>query len=254
VIGARELSITLGGTPALRGASVEFGPGWTAIVGPNGAGKSTLLRALAGLIRPDAGSVTLDGRPVADWPARERAARLAWLAQQGETSGELTVREVVQLGRLARLGLFGRPDAADERLVAQALADTESAAWQARRLAALSGGERQRVLLARALAVDAPTLLLDEPTTHLDPPHQVALVRLLRRKAAAGLTIVSVLHDLPLALLAERLVVMAQGRIRADGPSDDPALRAALIDVFGGAIRIERVAGRWVSIADLGSQ
>ncbi len=248
---AEGVSVALGSTKALQDVSFAVPPGWTAIVGPNGAGKSTLLRALAGLQRVDAGEVRLGGKPLAQWPLRERARKIAWLAQQGETSGELSVREVVHLGRLPTLGLFGAPTAHDEARVDQALADAECAPWQQRRLHELSGGERQRVLLARALAVDAPLLLLDEPTTHLDPPHQVALVRLVQRQVRAGVTVLSVLHDLSLALLADRLVVMDAGRIRAEGSRDDPALHAALIDVFAAAIRIVRIESRWVAIPHL---
>jgi len=248
---ADSLSVSLGSTRALDDVSVAFEPGWTAIVGPNGAGKSTLLRALAGLQAPQLGGVRLNGRAVRDWPDRERASRVAWLGQQAETTGELTVREVVQLGRLPHHGLFGAATARDESIVDAAMHDAECSAWQARRLNELSGGERQRVLIARALAVDAAVLLLDEPTTHLDPPHQIALVQLLRRRAAAGVTVVSVLHDLALALLAERVVVLQKGRLCAVGGSDDPALHRTLVDVFGGAIRIERVGLRWVPVANL---
>ena len=101
------------------------------------------------------------------------------------------------------------------------------------------------------LAVDAPALLLDEPTTHLDPPHQIALVMLLRRQAAVGVAVVSVLHDLALALLADRVVVLEGGRLRASGRSDDPTLHEVLTAVFGGAIRIERIGERWVPLANL---
>ena len=245
------VSVALGSTQALREVSLALAPGWTAIVGPNGAGKSTLLRVLAGLQPVDAGTVRFNGQPLGAMRARDRAAQIAWLAQQGEASGELTVRELVQLGRLARLGLFTAPGVADEARVDAAMHDAECSAWQQRRLNELSGGERQRVLLARALAVDAPWLLLDEPTTHLDPPHQVALVRLVRRQVHAGTTVVSVLHDLSLALLADTLVVMQQGEIRAHGAHDDPHLHAALIDVFDGAIRIERFGARWIAIPDV---
>jgi iron complex transport system ATP-binding protein len=248
---ARELSVRLGSTQALNDVSLALQPGWTAIVGPNGAGKSTLLRVLAGLQKPDAGEVRLGGKPLAQWPPRERAMHMAWLAQQGEASGELTVREVVHLGRLPRLGLFTAPTAADEARVDRAMADAECTPWQQRRLHELSGGERQRVLLARALAVDAPLLLLDEPTTHLDPPHQVALVRLVQRQVRTGVTVVSVLHDLSLALLADRLIVMDHGRIVAEGSRDDPALHAALVKVFAGAIRIVALESRWVAVPHL---
>ena len=250
---ADSLGVSLGSTRALDDVSVEFQPGWTAIVGPNGAGKSTLLRALAGLQPPQSGSVHLHGRTLSSWTDRERATRIAWLGQQAETTGEMTVREVVQLGRLPHHGLFGAPTVQDESVVDAAMQDAECSAWQTRRLHELSGGERQRVLIARALAVDAAILLLDEPTTHLDPPHQIALVQLLRRRAAAGVTVISVLHDLAFALLADRLIVLDHGRLRVIGRSDDPALHAALIDVFGGAIRIERVGTRWVPVANLAS-
>ena len=249
---AVSVSVALGSTPALRGVSLAVPAGWTAVVGPNGAGKSTLLRVLAGLQAPDAGVVELDGLALAKWRTRELARRVAWLAQQGEAQGELTVREVVQLGRLPALGLFGAPSARDEACVDAALRDAECAAWQARRLDQLSGGERQRVLLARALAVGAATLLLDEPTTHLDPPHQVALLRLIRRQVQAGTTVVSVLHDLTLAFLADTLVVMQGGAVVARGGCDDPAVHAALREVFEHAIRIERHGPRWIALPDLG--
>ena len=251
LLALHDVKVALGGRPVLHGVSLRLAPGWTAVVGPNGAGKSTLLRTLCGLQPPDAGHVELEGRPLPRWKPGERARRLAWMAQQAEAGGELTVREVVHLGRLPHLGLFAAPGPADEDVVQQAMAQTECAAWQHRRLHQLSGGERQRVLLARALAVQAPLLLLDEPTTHLDPPHQVALVRLLQQQARAGTTVVSVLHDLPLALQADRVVVMAEGRVRAEGGRDDPSLHAALVEVFGGAIRIERVGALWVAIPRL---
>ena len=245
-----NLRVELGGRPVLHDVSLSLERGWTAIVGPNGAGKSTLLRALAGLLPAAAGRVLLEGRALADWPPRERARRIAWLAQQADAGGELTVRDVVGLGRLPHLGLFAMPGAADTAAVDAAMAATACSEWQHSRLQTLSGGERQRALLARALAVQAPLLLLDEPTTHLDPPHQVALVRLLRRLAATQV-VVSVLHDLALALQADRLLVLRQGRIEAAGAHDDPAVHAALVRVFGGALRIERLGGRFIAVPDL---
>ena len=250
-LSAHRVSVALGSTQALRDVSLTLRAGWTAIVGPNGAGKSTLLRALAGLQRVDAGSVSFGGKAIGQWHARALAQQLAWLAQQGDATGELTVREVVHLGRLPQLGLFTAPGPADEACVNAALVDTECTAWQHRRLHELSGGERQRVLLARTLATGAPWLLLDEPTAHLDPLHQVSLVRLLRREAGRGKAVVSVLHDLSLALLADRLVVLAEGRVRAEGVPGSPELHAALVDVFGGALRIERLGGRWITVAEL---
>jgi iron complex transport system ATP-binding protein len=247
------LALELGGRPVVDAVTLAFEPGrWCAIVGPNGAGKSTLLGLLAGLRRADAGRVWLQGRDLADWPLRQRAQRMAWLSQQGEADGDIAVRDVVRLGRLPRHGLLGTPDGTDEAAVDAAMAETECRALADRRLSALSGGERQRVLLARALAVGAPVLLLDEPTTHLDAPHQRALCRSLRERAQAGGTVVSVMHDLTLALGAHRVLVMQQGRIVADGAPHEPTLHAALADVFDGAFGIAPVATaagpRWVAV------
>jgi iron complex transport system ATP-binding protein len=247
---ARELAIALGGQPVLRGVSCTLGRGWTAIVGPNGAGKSTLLRVLAGLLPADAGTVLLDGRPLREVSPRQRGQRMAWMAQQGEVTGELTAREIVHLGRLPHLGLLAAPGAADEAAVDAAMDATECSAWQHRRLHELSGGERQRVLLARTLATQASVLLLDEPTTHLDPQHQVGLARLFRRLGATH-TVVSVLHDLPLALHADRLLVLRAGRVEAAGAHDEPLLHRALVAAFDGAIRIEAGGARPVALPRL---
>ncbi|HEY7371399.1 MAG TPA: ABC transporter ATP-binding protein [Polyangia bacterium] len=248
---AAGIRVSLGATRAVDDVTVDVQPGWTAIVGPNGAGKSTLLRVLAGLQAPQAGEVRLDGQPLGDWTPRERGRRIAWLAQQAAATGDLTAREIVLLGRLPHVGLVASPSAADEAAADRAMEEAECTAWRDRRPHQLSGGERQRVLLARALAVEAPLLLLDEPTTHLDPPHQAALARLLRRRAAAGTTVVSVLHDLSLALVADRVVLMDNGRIRAEGAADDARLHAALVDTFEGAIRVERAGGRWIAFPHL---
>ena len=242
-LSAQGLAVRLGRGPVLQDITMDIHAGWTALVGPNGAGKSTLLRALAGLQPLAAGQVQLNGRALPAWPAGERAQQLAWLAQQAEVTGELTVRETVELGRIARLGLLGTPGPADAAAVDRAMATTECSAWAGRRLHELSGGERQRVLLARVLATEAPLLLLDEPTTHLDAPHQVALARLFRRLAqpAAGDTqraVVTVLHDLPIALRADHVLVMQAGRVVAAGAPTSPDLHRALEKVFQGAVRV----------------
>jgi iron complex transport system ATP-binding protein len=254
MIAAQSVSARLGGRPVLQGVDLQFGPGWTALVGPNGAGKSTLLRVLAGLLPASAGRVHWQGRALDQHSARDRGRGIAWLAQQGEASGDLTSRDIVRLARLPHTGLTGAFTAADEAAVDAALAETEASALADRRLHELSGGERQRVLLARVLAVGAQVLLLDEPTTHLDAPHQRALLGGLLQRARAGAAVVSVLHDLSLALAADRVIVLAQGRVRADGPPQDATLRAELEAVFEHAIRIEAVAGgatgttRWVAL------
>ncbi|HET9644499.1 MAG TPA: ABC transporter ATP-binding protein [Burkholderiaceae bacterium] len=250
---AQGIHAYLGDKAVLTGVSVRLTAGrWTTIVGPNGAGKSTLLRVLAGLLSPRHGDVHLLGRALGAWSGPERAMQVAWLSQHGEGPTELTVRDVVHLGRLPHLGLFGSPGPEDEAIVQQAMQQAECIDWEDRPLSELSGGERQRVLLARALAVRAPVLLLDEPTTHLDPPHQVALVRLLRRLVRdEGLAVASVLHDLSLALQADHIVVMAAGRVHAEGDCGDARVHRALVEVFKGAVRVERSGDQWVTLPDV---
>ena len=253
---AEALSLRLGGRRVVNAVSMALHGGeWAALVGPNGAGKSTLLQLLAGLRDADSGIVDLAGRGLTHWPARARAQQLAWLSQQGEADGDIAAADVVRLGRLPWHGLFGAPDTSDEAAVAAAMAETACAEFAGRRLNELSGGERQRVLLARALAVGSRVLLLDEPTTHLDAPHQLALLRSLVARARRGAAVLSVLHDVTLALAADRVLVMDRGRLVADGAPADAALRAALVAVFGAAFSVERVASaagpRWVALPAL---
>ena len=231
----------------MQGVDAAFPTGWTAVVGPNGAGKSTLLRAMAGLLPLERGGVRLEGRTLAEWSARERGRRIAWMAQSADTAADLCARDVVMLGRIPHLGLVGAPTAQDEAAVEAAMRTTECDAFAFRRLSELSGGERQRVLLARALAVQAPVLLLDEPTAHLDPPHQVALARLCRALARSQV-VVSVLHDLNLALQANRLLVLRDGRSVAHGACDDPTIHRALEAVFAGALRVQPAGSSWTAV------
>ena len=240
ILQAKGLELMRGPRRVVHDFSAALHAGeWVAIVGPNGAGKSTLLSALAGLHPVAGGEIRLQDRPFASFSAPARAKLIAWIAQQGESSGEISVIDVVRLGRLPHHGLFGAPTAADEAAVLAAMQETECAEFAERRLSALSGGERQRVLLARALAVQAPILLLDEPTTHLDAPHQRALLRSVHQRVRCGCAAAVVLHDLTLALMADRLWVIDQGRLIADAAPSDPALQAALVEVFDHAIVIE---------------
>jgi len=230
---ARGVAVLRGGRRVLDGVSAAFHSGeWTAVVGPNGAGKSTLLAVLGGLLHPVEGEVRLAGRPIRDLTDRDRARRLTWFGQTSSHEGDIAAREAVRLGRLPRFGLFGAPGAADDAAVAAALEETESRSFAERRLGELSGGERQRVLLSRAFAAEAQVALYDEPTIHLDAPHQRRLIRSLLARAHRGAAVVSVLHDLTLALAADRLIVMAEGRISADGAPALDAVRAALTAVF----------------------
>jgi ABC-type cobalamin/Fe3+-siderophores transport system ATPase subunit len=220
---------------------------WTSIVGPNGAGKSTLLKVLAGLLA-HGGEVTLLGQPMAALPARQRARQLSWLGQSETSADDLTVIDVAMLGRLPHQAWLGAPGPADHAAVEEALKATQAWEWRDRPLGELSGGERQRVLLARALAVQAEVLLMDEPLANLDPPHQADWLTLVRRLVAQGRTVVSVLHEVSMALHADEMVILAQGRIRHQGACADAATHRALEDVFGGRVRIHALQGQWVAL------
>ena len=248
---AHDVRAALGGTQVLHGISLDLPRSrWTSVVGPNGAGKSTLLKVLARLL-PHQGQVRLLGQPLESLSGRVRAQQLAWMGQ-GETGGDdLTVWDVALLGRLPHQPWLAPASAQDVQAVERALRATQAWDWRARALGQLSGGERQRVLLARALAVEAQVLLMDEPLTNLDPPHQADWVQLVRALVAAGRTVVSVLHEVSMALQSDDLVVMAQGRVRHHGPSSDPATHAALLDVFDHRIRIHALAGQWVALPAL---
>jgi iron complex transport system ATP-binding protein len=221
-LSCQNLSVGYGTRTVLDRLSLDMPVGcWTAVVGPNGCGKSTLLRALAGLMPPRSGAIFLHGRNLSTWPRRERARRLARLAQ-ASGSTDLTASEVVGLGRFAHSGWLASRKAEDDAAMDRAMTATGSLAWAQRRLSSLSGGERQRVYLARALAVEAPVLLLDEPTTHLDPPHQEDVVRLLREQAhRSKVCVVSAIHDLSLALAADRLIVLGDKGLIGHGTIPD---------------------------------
>nr|WP_315427559.1 ABC transporter ATP-binding protein [uncultured Albidiferax sp.] len=239
---------SLSKAPILHGIDAAFGTGrWTSIVGPNGAGKSTLLKVLAGLL-PFTGGVELLGRPLASFPGRQRAQTLAWLGQGEASADDLTVWDVAMLGRLPHRAWLAAPTAADHAAVEQALRSTQAWDWRERALGQLSGGERQRVLLARALAVQAPVLLMDEPLANLDPPHQTDWLLLVRDLVARGHTVVSVLHEVSIALQANDMLVLAGGRVQHAGLCDDPATHRALEQVFDQRITIQRLSDQWIAL------
>lgn len=245
-IEARAVSYRYAGAadPAVAGLDLTLTPGeLVAVVGPNGAGKSTLLALLSGWLEPSDGGVLLDGRPLGRLAARERGRSLAYLPQRVAPLYDLTVEDMVLGGRYPHRAAVAGVSPADRAAVSAALDATHTSDLAHRPFSELSGGERQRVLLARALATESRVLLLDEPTTHLDAPHQVALGRLARRLAPTH-AIVSVLHDLPLALAADRVLVMVGGRVTAYGDAADPSLHAALVTAFDGAVQVRTIDGR----------
>ena len=245
---ARAVEAGYGARRVLRGVDLALSSGGLiALVGPNGAGKSTLLRALAGLIRLSAGAVLLDGVDVMTRSRAALASRIAVVPQTFDTLFPFTVREIVGLGRSARLGLFARPTAADAGAVERAIAEQELGPLGDRRVDALSGGERQRVVLAMALAQEASVLLLDEPTAHLDPSHQRGvLLRVGELARTRGVITLAVLHDLNLAARAARVVVIDGGVIVADGPPATALAADVVSRVFGDGLAVSQVGDRTV--------
>jgi len=250
---ARRVIAAYGSRVVLRECDLRVDSGeLVAIVGPNGAGKSTLLRVCAGLIRPSAGEVRIDDVRLDGLSRAALAKRIAVVPQLLETLFPFTVREIVGLGRTARLGLLGRPGAADHAVVESSLSTLDLVSLADRRIDALSGGERQRAVLAMALAQEADVLLLDEPTVHLDPGHQVATLELVRRLARErSIAILAVLHDLNLALaLATRVVVMDRGKVVSDGAPSATLTAERVRAVFGAALDVVSHQGRVFVVPD----
>ena len=242
----RDLRVQLGGRSVLNGIDLDINAGrWTCVVGPNGAGKSTLLRALAGLL-PHSGRVLWQGQALGALSGRDRALQLSWLGQGEASTMDLRVWDVAMLGRLPHQGWLGAPTDKDAEMVEAALKATQAWDWRERTLGELSGGERQRVLLARAMAGNAPLMLMDEPLANLDPPHQVDWLEQVHCLIAQGTTVVSVLHEIGMALHAHEVIVLDEGRVCHHGACSDPATHAAIESVFNHRIRICALDGQWV--------
>jgi iron complex transport system ATP-binding protein len=232
---ATAVAVRYGERAALQPTSFELEPGqFVALVGPNGAGKSTLLKALAGLV-PHAGDVDWQGQPLAALGADARARTVAYLPQSPTVHWPLPTRELVALGRLPHRAYAASGKTDDEAAVDWALASTATAAFAERSVDRLSVGERARVLLARALAVRAPVLLVDEPIAVLDPYHQLQVMEVLRAYASAGSAaanrplVVAVLHDLALAArFCDRVLLLDGGRLAADGTPEETLTADAL--------------------------
>jgi len=233
-LAAENLTLIRGGAGVLHGVSAALQPGQiTAICGPNGAGKSSLLLALAGLITPDQGAVTLDVNSLAELHPRARAQRIGYLPQEGEVAWDLSVRNVVALGRLPH-----RDEDASQ--IDGALEATHLTGLQDRPVSTLSGGERARALLARVFAGCPEWVLADEPLAALDFYHQLEVLAALRAAAKLGQGVVLVLHDLALAMNhADRVLVLDKGRLHADGAPEQALSIGNIMQVWG-------VAARWL--------
>ncbi len=248
---ARRLRVRLGGREVLGGLDLDLPQGqWTSVVGPNGAGKSTLLKTLAGLL-PFEGEVLWRGQAIDSIARRQRAQTVAWFGQGEQAMDDLRAHDVVMLGRLPHLDLLRTPCADDQAAVAWALQAMQAWDWRDRSLGSLSGGERQRVLLARALATQAPIVLMDEPLNNLDPTHQVDWLTLVRALLAQGTTVLSVLHDLGMALHADRLLVLQDGQLLHQGQAADEATHRALEAVFAHRVQVRVLEGRAVVLPRL---
>jgi iron complex transport system ATP-binding protein len=235
-----SLSVELGATLALDGVSAEISAGeWVALIGPNGAGKSTLLRAAAGLVGYS-GAISLDGDEVSRLARRTIARRLAFVPQTPLLPPGMRVAEYVLLGRTPHIGAYGYESAADLEAARRAIARLELGPFASRRLQTLSGGEQQRVVLCRALAQEAPLLLLDEPTSSLDIGRQQQALELLSTlREQEELTVLSAMHDITLAAqYADRLVVLSGGRLVAAGPPGEIANAELLAEHYGARVQV----------------
>jgi iron complex transport system ATP-binding protein len=230
--GARE--------PALDGVHLCVARGTLyAVLGPNGSGKSTLLRLVLGVLRPDAGVVRIEGRPIEAWGRRELALRIGVVAQSEELVFPVTVHEMVGMGRYPHLGPFRRAGRADHEAVERAMARCDVTGFAARLVSTLSGGERQRVRVARALAQEPDALVLDEPTAALDMAHEMAVFELLAGLCAEGATIVVVTHNINLAArYADRLLLLDGGRVAAEGRPADVLTRKTIERVYGWPVQV----------------
>lgn len=240
-LAAEGLRFGYGERPVLNGLSLRIDAGeMVALLGRNGAGKSTLLNLVTGVRRPQAGRIEVDGRALASLPPRERAAKIAMVAQSPSIPYAFTLREWVSLGRTPYLSPLRGERREDAEAVERAMREAGIAEMAERLVGEVSGGERQRAALAQALAQDPALLLLDEATAHLDVHHQMALLGLVRRlNRESGLTVIAAIHDPNLAALwFDRLVFLHAGKVFADGPPAE-VLRAEVLEtVFGCRVQI----------------
>ncbi len=235
---ARNISVAIRGRELVSHASLHLSGGeLVGLIGPNGAGKSTLLRAMLGIRKSEAGEVLLNDKQFSALPSRERARSVAFLPQERRVEWRLPAYDIVMLGRYPHQTTFGGASREDRAAVDRAIEAVDGDDLRDRPVAVLSGGERTRILLARALAVEAPLMLVDEPIAALDPYHQLHVMEILRDRARWGAGVLAVIHDLALAeRFMDRLILMNSGEIVADGPPRSvltPELLASVYRIGG---------------------
>lgn len=247
-----KVGVTLGRRAVVQDVSARFAAGTlTGIVGPNGAGKSTLARAMLALV-PATGRVLLDGQDVAATPRAALARQVAYLPQGQTLHWPLSVERLVGLGRLPHLAPMSRIANTDSAAIAHAMERADVLDLKDRIATELSGGERARALFARALAVEAPALIADEPLASLDPGHQIDVMELLRAEADGGALVIAVLHDLTMAArYCDRLLLVDGGTVVADGTPAEVLTAERLRSVYGIDARVE-TGGAWPTVTTFG--
>ena len=239
-LGFECVNVRYGSQEALHALDETVRPGeWLCLIGPNGAGKSSVLRAVAGLVKYR-GIITVDGAPIDLRSPRRRAAMVAYVPQSPLMPDDMTGAEYVLLGRNPYVTYFGTETKHDRALVTDVLYRLDLTQFADRRLGTLSGGERQRLVIARAIAQEAPILLLDEPTSALDIGHQQQALELVDRlRREHGLTVVSAMHDLTLAgLYADRLSLLHQGHVVASGGAAHVLRPETLSEFYGVSVNV----------------
>lgn len=242
---ATNLTVSIKDAKLLDRVSLKVDEGeWLSVIGPNGAGKSTLLRALAGVTASE-GVIEVGDKPLHSLSRRERARLIAWVPQTPIIPAGMSATDYVLLGRTPHLHPLAAPGRIDRAVVDEVLAQLDLERFRNRTVDTLSGGERQRVVIARALAQQAPIVLLDEPTTALDLGHQQAALELLNELTAEhGLTVISTMHDLTLAgHFADRLLMLSEGRVVAEGPATSVLTEQTLLTHYKARVRITHHEG-----------
>ena len=247
-----NLSLTLGGNDILKDVSFDVPRGaFLSIVGPNGAGKTSLLRCVMGIAKGWSGSIAVDNSPLESYSRRRLARLVSYVPQWDEMVFPYTGRELVTMGRYPHLSPFTRLSRADLEVVERTLQVTGTSFLADRDMRTLSGGERQKVLIAAALAQAAGIMLLDEPTTFLDPRHTEEILSILTGLNRSGVTIVMVTHDINHAVLyADRVTALVNGAVAFDGSSGELMNNEVLRAVYGKEFTLVQhpVSGKWMAL------